>query len=186
MCGQQKTIKPPLQQPAQPRYANYWAPLTHKRHLLQPAQPQHTNDGLCERGNNTSRSTGRSSQQNAATQHSMRRDEWVTVQCPVKKQQPNGMSHGGGGGGFTRGKFFGAHPHPLGRACAKKLSSHNCSIWNIFTLGQLLVQNWKCLHQISECIWITPLHMACNELFEPIDASILILTSERGSSAPPP
>ena len=25
--------------------ANYWAPLTHKRHLPQPAQPQHTNDG---------------------------------------------------------------------------------------------------------------------------------------------
>ena len=29
----------------------------------------------------------------------MRRDEWVTVQGPVKKQQPDGMSHRGAGGG---------------------------------------------------------------------------------------
>ena len=28
----------------------------------------------------------------------MRRDERVTVQGPVKKQQPDGMSHRGGGG----------------------------------------------------------------------------------------
>ena len=34
-----------VRQPAQPRYANYWAPLMHKRHLLQPAQHQCTNDG---------------------------------------------------------------------------------------------------------------------------------------------
>ena len=27
----------------------------------------------------------------------MRREEQVTVQGPVKKQQPDGMSHGGGG-----------------------------------------------------------------------------------------
>ena len=32
------------QQPAQPQYANYWAPLTCKRHILpHSAQPQHTN-----------------------------------------------------------------------------------------------------------------------------------------------
>ena len=30
----------------------------------------------------------------------MRREERVTVQGPVKKQQPDGMSHGGGGGGW--------------------------------------------------------------------------------------
>ena len=52
---------------------------------------------LRERGNNTSRSTGRSSRQNAATRRNMRREERVTVQGPVKKQQPNGMSHTGGG-----------------------------------------------------------------------------------------
>ena len=51
-----------------------------------------------ERGNDTSRSTGRSGRQNAATRRNMRRGERVTVQGPVKKQQPDGMSHGGGGG----------------------------------------------------------------------------------------
>ena len=39
-----KTVKRPRQQPAHPQYANYWAPLTRKRHILPPpAQPQHTN-----------------------------------------------------------------------------------------------------------------------------------------------
>ena len=39
-----KTVKRPRQQPAHPQYANYWAPLTHKRHTMpHSAQPQHTN-----------------------------------------------------------------------------------------------------------------------------------------------
>ena len=34
----------PRQQPAHPQYANYWAPLTRKRHTMpHSAQPQHTN-----------------------------------------------------------------------------------------------------------------------------------------------
>ena len=38
-----KTVKRPRQQPAHPQYANYWAPLTHKRHILpHSAQPRHT------------------------------------------------------------------------------------------------------------------------------------------------
>ena len=81
--GTAKTVKRPPQQPTQ--RANDWAPLTHKRHIPpHPAQPRHPND--------TSRSTGRSGRQNAATQRSMRREEWVTVQGPVKKQRPDGMS----------------------------------------------------------------------------------------------
>ena len=52
-----------------------------------------------ERGNDTSKSTGHSGRQNAATQCNMRRDERVTVQGPVKEQQPDGMSHRGGTGG---------------------------------------------------------------------------------------
>ena len=51
--------------------------------------------GLREHGNDTSRSTGRSGRQNAATRRNMRREEWVTVQGPVKKQPPDGMSHRG-------------------------------------------------------------------------------------------
>ena len=39
-----KTVKRPRQQPAHPQYANYWAPLTRKRHSMpHPAQSQHTN-----------------------------------------------------------------------------------------------------------------------------------------------
>ena len=52
--------------------------------------------GLRERGNDTSRSTGRSGRQNEATRRNMRRDERVTIQGPVKEQQPDGMSHRGG------------------------------------------------------------------------------------------
>ena len=39
-----KTVKQPRQQPAHPQYANYWAPLTRKRHTMpHSAQPQRTN-----------------------------------------------------------------------------------------------------------------------------------------------
>ena len=51
--------------------------------------------GLRERQNDTSKSTGRSGRQNAATRRNMRREERVTVQGPVKEQQPDGMSHRG-------------------------------------------------------------------------------------------
>ena len=45
-----------------------------------------------------SRSTGRSGPQKAATRRNMRREERVTVQGPVKEQQPDGMSHRGEAG----------------------------------------------------------------------------------------
>ena len=48
-----------------------------------------------ERGNDTSKSTGRSGRQKVATRRNMRREERVTVQGPVKEQQPDGMSHRG-------------------------------------------------------------------------------------------
>ena len=39
-----KTVKRPRRQPAHPQYANYWAPLTRKRHTMpHSAQSQHTN-----------------------------------------------------------------------------------------------------------------------------------------------
>ena len=55
-------------------------------------------------GGSTSRSTGRSGQQNAATRRNMRREERATVRGPVKKQPPDGLSHGGAccaGGGSS-------------------------------------------------------------------------------------
>ena len=62
--GTAKTVKRPQQQAAQPQYAN--TPTT----------------GLRERGNDTSKSTGLSSRQKAATRRNMRREEWVTVKAP--------------------------------------------------------------------------------------------------------
>ena len=38
---------------------------------------------------------GRSGRQKVATRRNMRREERVTVQGPVKEQQPDGMSHRG-------------------------------------------------------------------------------------------
>ena len=51
--------------------------------------------GLRQRENDTIRHTGHSGRQKAATRRNMRREEQVTVQGPVKKQPPNGMSHRG-------------------------------------------------------------------------------------------
>ena len=69
--------------------------------------PNTPNTGLRECGNDTSRSTGRSGRQKAATRRNMRREERVTVQAPVKKQQRDGMSHRGdfGGSQFRVGTF---------------------------------------------------------------------------------
>ena len=97
-----KTVKRPRQQPAHPQYANYWAPLTRKRHTMpHSAQPQHTNYWAPrtrkrhQQEHRPQRPTERSGRQNAATRRNMRREERVTVQCPVKEQQPDGTSHGG-------------------------------------------------------------------------------------------
>ena len=100
VCGQQKQSNDPGNNQHNPQYANYWAPLTRKRHIPpHPATaPARQRLGLRERGNDTSGSTGRSGRQNTATRRNMRREERVTVQGPVKEQQPNGMSHRGGGG----------------------------------------------------------------------------------------
>ena len=65
--------------------------------------PNTPTTGLRERRNDTSKSTGRSGRQNAATRRNMRREERVTVQGPVKEQQPDGMSHRGLGRGPQNG-----------------------------------------------------------------------------------
>ena len=57
--------------------------------------PNTPTTGLCKLGNDTSKSTGRSGRQKAATRRNMRREEQVTVQGPVKEHQPDGMSHRG-------------------------------------------------------------------------------------------
>ena len=72
-----KPVNRPPQQPAQPPV----------RQLLGTATAETT----------PQRNTGRSGRQNAATRRSTRTEERATLKGRVKKQQPNGMSHGGGG-----------------------------------------------------------------------------------------
>ena len=80
-----KTVNRTRQQPAHPQYANYWAPLTRTTPCHIQHSPNTPTTGLRERGNDTSKSTGRSGQQKAATRHNMRRGERGTVQGPVKR-----------------------------------------------------------------------------------------------------
>ena len=87
VCGQQNQSNDPGNNQHNPQYANYWAPLTRKRHILpHPAQPQHTNHGAPRM---------RKRHQQEHRSRNMRRKERVTVQGPVKKQQTDGMSHKG-------------------------------------------------------------------------------------------
>ena len=96
VCGQQTQSNEPRNNQHNPQYANYWAPLTPKRHIPpHPVQPRHTDHWLRERGNDTSKSTGHSGRQNAAPRRNMRREDRVTVRSPVKEQQPDGMPHRG-------------------------------------------------------------------------------------------
>ena len=91
--GTAKTEKRPRQRPAQPPIRQLLgaadAQTNGTSHHMQHSPG--TTTGLRERGNDTSKSTGRSGRRN------MRRDERVTVQGPVKEQQPDGMSHTGRG-----------------------------------------------------------------------------------------
>ena len=80
--------------PNTPTTGRRWRANGTSRHIRH--SPGTPTTGLRERGNDTSKSTGRSGRQNAATRRNMRRDERVTAQGPVKEQQPDGMSHGGG------------------------------------------------------------------------------------------
>ena len=94
-----KTVKRPRQQPAHPQYANYWAPLTRKRHTMpHPAQSQHTNHWAprTRKRHQQEHRPQRPTESSDPTQHAKGR----TGDCPgpVKEQQPDGMSHRGGGG----------------------------------------------------------------------------------------
>ena len=92
------TRAPPPPPPRHRKGAAHWDGTNGTSRHIQHS-PNTPTTGLRERGSNTSKSTGRSGRQNAATRRNMRREERVTVQGPVKEQQPDGMSHAGGGGG---------------------------------------------------------------------------------------
>ena len=91
-----KAVKRPRQQPAHPQYANYWAPLTRKRHIPpHSARPQHTNHWAprTRKRHQQEHRPQRPTESSDPTQHAKGR----TGDCPGQ-QQPDGMSHRGGGG----------------------------------------------------------------------------------------
>ena len=65
-------------------------------------------------------------------------------------------------------------PPPPSRGCLRKKSCPAIIVafGNFFTQGQLLVQKWNSLHQMSLCT------LACTELFEPIDHFKFVLLVE--------
>ena len=107
-----QTVKRPRQPPAHPQYANYWAPLTRKRHIMShPAQPRHTNHWAPrtrkrhQREHRPQRPTERSD----PTEHAKGR----TGDCPGPREETatrrtvtqGGGSAGNGDGEATRHAF---------------------------------------------------------------------------------
>ena len=79
---------------ARPKCRGEWAANTEKRPLQQPAQPP-VRQLLRSVIAKTAPPGTQAAAADRTQRHSTQRDERVTVQGPVKKQQPNGMSHGG-------------------------------------------------------------------------------------------
>ena len=92
-----KTVKRPRQQPAHPQYANYWAPLTRKRHTMShSAQPQHTNDGAPRTRKRHQQEHRPQRPTESSNRRNMRREERLTVQGPVRSNNPTECHTGGG------------------------------------------------------------------------------------------
>ena len=95
-----KTVKRPPQQPAHPQYANYWAPLTRKRHIPpHSAQPRHTNDGAprTRKRHQQEHRPQRPTERSDPTQHA----EGRTSDCPGPRKETTtrrNVTRGGGGG----------------------------------------------------------------------------------------
>ena len=99
---------------AHPQYANYWAPLTRKRHTPpHPAQPQHTNHWAprTRKRHQQEHRPQRPTESSDPTQHAKGRTG--DRPGPVKEQQPDGVSHRVGGGGMARATWaLLPHLHP--------------------------------------------------------------------------
>ena len=90
-----KTVKRTRQQPTHPQYANYWAPLTRKRHTMpHSAQPQHTKY-WAPQTRKRHQQEHRPTESSDPTQHTKGRTGPNPNQGPIKEQQPDGMSHTG-------------------------------------------------------------------------------------------
>ena len=94
-----KTVKRPPQQPAHPQHANYWAPLTRKRHTMpHPAEPRHTNDGAprTRKRHQQEHRPQRPTERSDPTQHAKGR----TGDCPGPRTETatqRNVTRGGGG-----------------------------------------------------------------------------------------
>ena len=95
----------PPQQPAQPQYANYWAPLTRKRHILpHPAQPRPTNHWAPRTRKRHQQEAGLT-ESSDPTQHAKGR----IGDCPGPRKETatrrNVIQGGGVGGGGVQAKI---------------------------------------------------------------------------------
>ena len=96
-----KTVKRPRQQPAHPQYANYWAPLTRKRHTMpHSAEPQHTNYWAprTRKRHQQEHRPQRPTESSDPTQHAKGR----TGDCPGPRKGATtrrNLTQGAGGGG---------------------------------------------------------------------------------------
>ena len=96
-----KTVKRPRQQPAHPQYANYWAPLTRKRHTMpHSAQPRHTNHWAPRprKRHQQEHRPQRPTERSDPTQHAKGR----TGDCPGPRKETTtrrNVTQGGTGGG---------------------------------------------------------------------------------------
>ena len=102
VCGQQKQSNDPGNNQHNPQYANYWAPLTRKRHILpHSAQPQHNNYWAprTRKRHQQEHRPQRPTERSDPTQHAKGR----TGDCPGPRKGATArrnVTQGGGGGGF--------------------------------------------------------------------------------------
>ena len=84
-CGQHKQSNDPRNNQHNPRYANYWAPLTRKRHPPHPAQPRHTNHWAprTRKQHQQEHRSQRPSERSDPTQHAKGR----TGDCPGPREE---------------------------------------------------------------------------------------------------
>ena len=106
------SVKRPRQQPAHPQYANYWAPLTRKRHTMpHSAQSQHANywaPRRRKRHQQQEHRPQRPTESSDPTQHAKGRTggrpgprKGATTRRNVTRGGLSTHRGGGGGGGFT-------------------------------------------------------------------------------------
>ena len=107
-CGQRKQSNDPGNNQHNPQYANYWAPLTRKRHIPpHSAQPQHTNHWAprTRKRHQQEHWPQRPTERSAPTQHA----EGRTGDRPTTRRN---VTQGGGRGGVWVWVFCRWAPHP--------------------------------------------------------------------------